>query len=407
MKIGIDIRPLQTGHKYRGIGEVTKQVTNHILERGARDGATFVFYEYDGDDPKELLSIPNSLKYEVVKLGKSHESPGSRKEKVRSYIKDTYGRPVKAWESDVFLQFDYSLGIPKGTKTVLIKHDLIPYIFWEKYFTSAWEPFHRKAARTTLRTLLKNHRFMQQLRRSLKQAHVILAVSDSTKKDVEKYFRVPQKKVKVALLGVDLKPAKTNDANKQPVMPTKPYLLFVGAGDARRRVDDLVAAFNNLKAVGKDVQLVLVGENFKKPTDIPNVTVRNEVLNSSYKDDILTMGYIDDQTKHKLFANALAYVYPTKYEGFGIPVLEAMLLGCPIITYKNSSIPEVGGEHAIYAKDWQGIVNSVVELLEEPAAIRAKRLQAAKTHAQTFTWNKTADVVYEELIVVAKKKDRS
>ncbi|MBL8160193.1 glycosyltransferase family 4 protein [Candidatus Saccharibacteria bacterium] len=406
MKLGIDLRPLQTGHKYRGIGEVTKQVTNRVLQLAAADEARdidILFYEYDDDDPKQLLDIPEGISYDVVKLGTMPETDttASKKEKLRRHYALLYGKPVEGSEySDVFLQFDYALGVPTDTKTVLVKHDLIPLIFWDKYFESAWVPFRNKAARTTLRTLFNNHKFMRQLRRSLRDAHVVMSVSHNTKRDIEKYFGVDPAKSKVALLGVDVKPAKTNDitAVDKARLPTKPYLLFVGAGDARRRVDDLVAAYNNLKAAGRDIQLVLVGENFKSPTDIPNVTVRNAVLASSYKKDLLTLGYVDDETKQWLYKNALAYVYPTRYEGFGIPILEAMLLECPIVVYKNSSVPEVGGEHALYAENWEGLVRQVEALLDEAPETRRQRVQAARRHAEQFTWDKTAAAIYEELV---------
>jgi glycosyltransferase involved in cell wall biosynthesis len=120
-------------------------------------------------------------------------------------------------------------------------------------------------------------------------------------------------------------------------------------------------------------------------------------MKTSYKEDLLTFGYIDDQTKQQLFKNALSYVYPTKYEGFGIPVLEAFLLGCPIIVYKNSSIPEVGGDHAIYVNDWQGIKNETERLLKQPAKERAKQIAAARKFAEKFTWDKTAETIYQEL----------
>jgi glycosyltransferase involved in cell wall biosynthesis len=403
MKIGIDLRPLQMGHKFRGIGEVTKQVSNRIIQQGSKDkDVRFVFYEYDGDDPKELLNLPKDLAYDVVKLGVSPEedTTATKGQKVKRTLKHFYGQPINGSEkSDVFLQFDYAFGVPTNTKTLLIKHDLIPYIFWDKYFESAWVPFKNKAMRTTLRTLFANHKFMHILRRSLRDAHVIMSVSANTKKDIEKYFGVDPKKSKVALLGVDVKPAKTNDTDKAPKekLPTKPYIMFVGAGDARRRVDDAVAAFNNLKAAGRDIQLVLVGENFKSPTDIPNTAVRNAVLGSSYKKDILTLGYVDDATKQNLYKGAIAYVYPTKYEGFGIPVLEAMLLNCPIIVYKNSSIPEVGGEHALYAKNWNDIKIQVEYLMDESEKEKKMRAEAARKHAEQFTWDKTADVIYQEL----------
>lgn len=407
MKIGIDLRPMQNGHKYRGIGEVAKQVTDRILRlavRGGERNVSFVFYENDEDDPKELLTIPKGLDYEVVKLGPMPEnnSTATKKQKLTRHFRDMYGSPIKdSSKVDVFLQFDYAAGVPTNTKTVLVKHDLIPYIFWDKYFESAWVPFKNKALRSTLRTLFNNHKFMHLLRRSLRNAHVIMTVSDSTRHDLEKYFRVSSGKLKTARLGVDMKPAKTNETSSGVAMPTKPYLIFVGAGDARRRVDDLVAAYNNLKAKGHDIQLVLVGENFRKPEHIPNPLVRNEVLKSSYQKDLITVGYVDDETKQKLISSALAYVYPTKYEGFGIPILEAMLLECPVVVYKNSSTGEVGGHHAVYVKDWAGIVSAVEGLMSGDAGDKRSKLVAAKKYAEGFTWDKTANIIYDELTALA------
>ena len=401
MRIGIDIRSLQTGHKYRGIGEVTKQVTNRILVQAAKDDHEIIFYEYDDDDPKDLLQLPGNLKYEVIKQGVMPENAEirSKREKIQHNLDLLYGHPIKgSGKSDVFLQFDYAFGVPKNSRTILVKHDLIPYVFWDKFFESAWVPFKNRAARTTLRTIFANYKYKRILKRSLKDAGLIVSVSESTKNDLKRFFRVSDKKVRVAHLGVDVQPAKTNSTDKTEIMPSKPYLLFIGAGDERRRVDDLVAAYNNLKADGEDIQIVLVGENFKKKEHIPNKRTRDAVLQSSYQKDILTLGYVSDETKQQLFKNSLAFVYPTKYEGFGIPVLESYLLETPVITYKNSSIPEVGGEHALYVKDWYGIVGRVKQLLRESDQERSRRTVAAKKYAEGFTWDKTAKSVYKILV---------
>ena len=402
MKIGIDLRALQTGHKFRGIGEVAKQTTNRIVNLANDDqGISFIFYEYDDDDPKELLDLPEGLAYEVVKLGRMPERDDAtgRLIKMRRNFDQLYGSPIKdSAKSDVFLQYDYAFGVPKNTRTVLIKHDLIPYIFWDSFFDSAWGPLKNGALRTTLRTIFANHKYKQTLRRSLRNAGVIITVSESTKNDLQRFFKVSDKKAKVAHLGVDIKLARTNDTDTVSQLPTKPYLLFIGAGDARRRVDDLVTAYNNLKADGRDIQLVLVGENFRSPETIPNTNVRKAVLDSSYKNDILTLGYVDDATKQKLYKGAISFVYPTKYEGFGIPVLESMLMECPIISYKNSSIPEVGGDYALYAHNWMEIQTNVEKLLDETGRDRQQRVQAAKRHAEQFTWDRTARDIYDELI---------
>jgi glycosyltransferase involved in cell wall biosynthesis len=176
-------------------------------------------------------------------------------------------------------------------------------------------------------------------------------------------------------------------------------LLFVGGIDKRRRrVDDLVAAFNNLKASGHDIQLALVGENFQAPEKIPDEVVRKDVMGSSYAKDILTLGYIDDETKQRLYKEAIAFVFPTIYEGFGIMTLEAMLLECPVIAYSNSSIPEVGGEHVLYAKNWHDIWQQTEKLLDLSKAKRETFIVAAKKHAEQFTWDKTADKIYKTLL---------
>jgi glycosyltransferase involved in cell wall biosynthesis len=157
-----------------------------------------------------------------------------------------------------------------------------------------------------------------------------------------------------------------------------------------------------VKAAGYDIQLALVGENFKSPTNIPNVATRNAVLHSSYADDIITLGYVDDKTKQKLFKNALAFVYPTKYEGFGIPVLEAMLLECPVITYRNSSLPEVGGEYVRFVKDWTDMQAAITDVILEDKNTRNAGIESAKRHAEKFTWDKTANIIYQELLSVSR-----
>jgi glycosyltransferase involved in cell wall biosynthesis len=120
-------------------------------------------------------------------------------------------------------------------------------------------------------------------------------------------------------------------------------------------------------------------------------------MSSSYNKDILTLGYVDDDTKQDLYKNAIAFVYPTSYEGFGIPVLESMLLECPIVTYKNSSIPEVGGDHAYYAKNWSDIKKQIENILNLSDKENARRKTDARQYAEKFTWNRTAEIIYTEL----------
>lgn len=405
MKIGIDLRALQTGHKYRGIGEVAKQVTNRILELSAQadDKLQFIFYEYDDDDPKKLLNVPSGIDYETVKLGfmpEGTKSNRSKKEKILDALKKLYGKPIKdSYKSDVFLQFDYAFGVPNDTKTFLMFHDLIPYVFWNDFFESPMIPFKNRALRTTLRTIYANESYIKILKRGLNNAYKILAISENTKSDLVKRLGIKASKIDVIYLGVDKKPVKTNLIKKEKnTKPTKPYLFFIGAGDERRRVDDLISAFNNLKAEGKDIQLVLAGENFQKSSMIPNKRVRDAVMKSSYKRDILTVGYVSDEDKQNLYKNAIAFVYPTKYEGFGLPILESMMFKCPIITYNNSSTYEIGKSHAIYAKDWYDIKNMVECILGWKPKDRSKWISSAEEYAYNYSWDDTANKIYNKMI---------
>src|SRR5687768_4576874 len=126
MTIGVDLRVLQIGHQYRGIGEVAKRTLNRIFERAAADkkhDINFIFYAYDDDDPTRLLSLPQQLQYQTISLGTfPKNAPGrSKAEKIGRILGVLYGNPIsEAKHCDVFLQFDYALGVPTNAKTVLI-----------------------------------------------------------------------------------------------------------------------------------------------------------------------------------------------------------------------------------------------------------------------------------------------
>lgn len=403
MIIGVDLRSLQIGHQYRGIGEVAKQTLKTIFEFSQEDDIKFQLFIYECDvDPLEFIDTPPNLDYELINMGLRPDINTSNKVKISRILAKLFGNPIKeAKYCDVFLQFDFMLGVPTNTKSVLIKHDVIPLIFKEQYFTSPLVHVRNKAARTTLRTALHNFSFKRVLNRSIKHANTIVAVSESTKNDLIRVLKVKERKINVIPLGVTT--SKPNGNINKGKLPSKPYLLFVGAVDGgRRSVVDIIDAYNNLKAKDYDIQLALVGENFDLKKDVLDKATESALKKSSYRDDILTPGYVNDVTKVELFKNATAFVFPTHYEGFGIPVLEAMSLGCPVITYSNSSIPEVAGDAAIYVKDWTGILEQSQHLLGAGEKERAEIKKKGLKQADKFSWKKTGTRLYEELTNLTK-----
>jgi glycosyltransferase involved in cell wall biosynthesis len=402
-KVGIDIRILQNDHKYRGIGEVARQTLTRLLPLFQEHKIEVIFYRFSSNDKiLDILTIPNNLIYSEVNLGHDPtRHKRTKKQKIARAFKQLIGQPIKgSGQSDYFIQFDYSLGVPSNTKTILVKHDIIPLVFWHKFFSSPLTHFKNKAARTTLRTIYHNNAYKRILKRSLRNAYKIIAVSEHTKADLQKYLRVPQRKVSVQHLGVAVTADNKGEIDTS-ILPTKPYLLYVGAVDANRRsLEDLVAAYNNLKAQGDDIQLVLVGENFKSEAYMKKILPENSsryLLGSSYNDDILKLGYINDATKQYLYRHALSFVFPTRYEGFGMPILEAMINKCLVITYSNSSTPEVAGGHALFARNWEDIKSKVEDLQKWTPEKRQKFIDAAYAHAKAFSWDGMVSKIAEDI----------
>lgn len=167
-----------------------------------------------------------------------------------------------------------------------------------------------------------------------------------------------------------------------------PYILYIGGADPRRRIQDLITAFNHVRAAGISCRLVLVGFDFQDIEKIPNDQVKKALRYSSYGADIYLLGFVDSQQKALLYKQAAAFVYPSLYEGFGIPVLEAMEYGCPVICYDNSSLREVGGKAALYTSGFEDTADTLKKLLAEPA-FRTQVIKKGQKQAAQFTWQKT------------------
>ena len=179
-------------------------------------------------------------------------------------------------------------------------------------------------------------------------------------------------------------------------LPDTPFLLFVGGADPRRKLADLVHAFNLLRAQGHDLHLVLAGDTMLGPNSVPNDEARKALLGSSYLDDIYQLGFVNDATREWLYQNALAFVYPSRYEGFGLPILEAMRYGTPTLTYRNSSLQEIADSLAIFASDPVAIQRSVSELLKsgkDPSLAKSVSAQASR-----FTWKSTSKNIVSKIL---------
>lgn len=428
MKIGIDISPLQTNHRMRGIGAVTFNLINNLPQQ-SKDEHEFVFYADPGKKSLDLaLRMLNldDLNYEVrykpvVKAIQKYRLPGKLKiiskliKKLLSAIRFKVGQSGYDYsELDVFLLIDPTLTMPRmpGVEKFMIAYDLIPYIIeWDylhSYKTVRDKGLGRKAA---LAAQLQRNVYISKVRSNVKKSVQVIAISEQTKADFVKYAHAPVKKIKTIPLGVNapLSEALEKEPNKHYVEtswgyvtrkikfgnPT-PYILFLGGTDARRKINDLVTAFNHLRAEGHKLNLVLSGDILEGAQCLPVKDTREALSLSSYKDDIIYLGFTDEPTKAWLYRHALAFVYPSRYEGFGLPVLEAMSYSTPVIAYENGALQEITDKSVVFAKDALGIKDAILEIIEHPD-IAQKRSTAGIKTTEKYTWQKTADQIIKVL----------
>lgn len=422
MKIGIDATVLQTGHRMRGIGYTLINFINHMPGK-IKQKHTFVFFMYSesDDNPIDILNV-QGLQYEIRVIPHAKKStlplPGKLRI-VNSLINALYkkkellfgdSRIKELQDIDWFLQFDQSQAIPaRGkVKSVLILYDLIQYImeydYLTGYRTARLKSHSRKGA---LRLSLRRHSYASALKRNARKAQKLVAISQHTKNDFVHILGINADTITVCHLGVSqllseaqkerpqlsaYRPTSWGDFPRPVILEEHSYLLFVGGADPRRKLSELVAAFNNLRARGNDIKLVLAGDTMLGPSKVPNVELQEYLKHTSYLDDIYFVGFVNDQQRDWLYKNAIAFVYPSLYEGFGLPILEAMQYGTPVVTYDNSSIKEISGDAALYTNDYLGIADTVTMLIHD-AKLRRKYALAGPKQASKYTWPKMINKV--------------
>lgn len=428
--IGIDLTPIQGPHRMRGVGSVVINVLRHTSEQ---DKAlhTFVFYAYvEGrDEALELIDAKSFSNHEVRDVAPAPPLPPSIKtprgiahipQRIKSmWLDRKYGtkRITQLDDLDSFLQFEQDV-LPPPTdriKSTVIAYDLIPYVLESDYLWSykTARKSHNYSRRGALKAQAKRSIYLSTIRAAMQRAHRVIAISEHTKQDFVKYAGVPSGKISVCYLGIsDLKLVKHKkpssieryvgtswgDVKVKTKLPDTPFLLFVGGADPRRKLADLIHAFNLLRAQGHKIHLVLTGDTMLGPNSLPNEEARLALLSSSYLEDIYLLGFVTDATREWLYQNALAFVYPSRYEGFGLPILEALQYETAVITYDNSSITEIAGSHVMFASDHISIAQQATPLLSSSGDIGSK-LSIDKFDINRFNWALTAEKIISQLEV--------
>jgi glycosyltransferase involved in cell wall biosynthesis len=232
--------------------------------------------------------------------------------------------------------------------------------------------------------------------RAARRAHAVLVPSAATKRDVVALAGVPEARVHVAPWGVPLETAGAATADDVRAAYGLPgdYVLYVGTIDRRKDYRTLLGAMGQL---GEETVLVIAGTVIAGRTDFPQTVAR---LGLDRR--VRMLGYVPDRDLPGLYRGASVFVYPSFYEGFGFPVLEAMACGTPVITYRTTSLPEVAGDAAILLDPPvpPETLASTITRVTRDADLRRSLIERGLARVASFDWRSTAAVtagVYEAL----------
>jgi len=284
---------------------------------------------------------------------------------------------------DLFHYTDHALSLFQSTRQVIITVHDIAYIRFPDLMNKSRQIYKRSI-----------------LRESIKRASIIVADSYSTKRDVVEFFGINEKKIKVVHLGVESRfcPISNVEEYRLKNKLASKMILNVGTLEPRKNVITLMKAFNKLREKGfEDYKLVIAGEKGWLYEQI-----FKEVEHSDMKNEILFLGVVKDEDLPMLYNCAEIFVYPSLYEGFGLPPLEAMACGIPVITSNTSSLPEVIGNAGIMVDpgDANSLSEAMCKVLKDKE-LRLRMRNMGLERSKLFSWDNTAKQmlkIYDEAL---------
>lgn len=217
----------------------------------------------------------------------------------------------------------------------------------------------------------------------------IIAISENTKQDLIKFYGVKANKIEVVYHGIEIQ------GQNEKIENQKPYILYIGRIETKKNVQGILEAYKILKEKYKiPHELILAGaagygyEKIKLEIENWNFSARG---GSASGGEIKELGYVDEETKWRLLSNADVFLFPSLYEGFGIPILEAQALGVPVVTSLGSCFSEIAGQGALFVNPCSsiGIAQAVNQLIDDKI-LRDRLRQSGFENIKRFSWEKCA-----------------
>jgi glycosyltransferase involved in cell wall biosynthesis len=381
MRIGVDIRTLMD-REYSGVSWYTLDLLTEILRQGKQN--EYILYYNSGHDVSGRLPLFKDGNVKIVStrfpnkffnyfLQKLCRWP--KLDVIANHLAFPHSQGGTKGGLDIFWQPHLNFSsFSKGAKKILTIHDL-SFLVYPEYFSWRKNIWH----------------YLLDVRRLITAADIIIAISESTKRDLIRFFPQIENKIKVVYSGVGREFRKIAAANEKLLEIKKKYglgekfILSLGTAEPRKNAAGLIRAFDRADLSGWE--LVLVGASGWK-----NKAFHQALKAAKNKDKIKLLGYVDKDDRPYLYNAAKIFAYPSFYEGFGLPVLEAMACGTPVITSSVSSLPEITGDAALLV-DPNNEEELVIVLQQLAISEQVRKAYSAKglEQAKQFSWKKTAE----------------
>jgi glycosyltransferase involved in cell wall biosynthesis len=369
MRIAINAIFLQN-NPMEGYGHYTAEVVQRMIEAHPEDDFLLV---YDRSWGKDFINKPNVTHLLVT--------PAARHPLSFKYWYDIKASAaVKRWKADVWFQPYGFCSLTSSVPQVLMIHDLSfkhypQYISWYQRLYYRWftPSFIRKAKK-------------------------LITVSDFSKNDIIKNYRTPENKIAVipgaARKGFIPLDWEEKLAVKNGYADGREYFLFVGGVHPRKNLLNLLKAFSHFKKwQHSNMKLLVAGRLAWQYDDL-----LEKMKTYKYRDDVVLLGYLPEAQLQKVVGAAYALVYPSWFEGFGLPILESMQAGVPVICSNTSSMPEVAGDAALLIDPAShDAIGKEMLALYRSEGIRNAFIEKGLQRVQSFSWDITAAAVYKEL----------
>lgn len=288
---------------------------------------------------------------------------------------------LNKFKPDLFLSPDGYMSLSAGCKQLAVIHDISfehhpKDVSWlvRKYYTHFFPKFAQKATR-------------------------IATVSQFSKKDITEQYKIDASKIDVVYNGCNENYRPIDESKKlitkQKFSKNSDYFLFVGSLHPRKNISRLFEAFDQFKSESSNnVKLVIVGEKYRWTSEI-----KRSYISMKFKEDVIFTGRLSTDDLNNVIGAALAMTYVPYFEGFGIPILEAMNCDIPVITSNITSMPEVAGDAALLVDPCSvNSIASAMSVMYKDENMRKSLIEKGRKRKLNFSWDKTADALWKSIL---------